>query len=191
MEIKEAEMTLILRALKFAALKHRDQRRKDPAATPYINHPISVMEMLWDIAGVREIEVLVAALLHDTLEDTATTPQELETLFGTQVLALVQEVSDDKSLPRDVRKQLQVEHAADHSPGARLIKIADKTCNVHDIGVTPPPNWSIERRRAYLEWSYKVIAGMRGTHPALEAEFDRVLEEAQQQVEKQAALLER
>ncbi len=174
MELSE-NTGLLIKALRFSADKHRYQRRKDQAQSPYINHPIEVMQLLWEVGGVRDLEILLAALLHDTLEDTQTTPDEISGLFGAPVLSLVREVTDDKSLPKAERKRLQVEHAAQKSYGARLIKLADKCCNVRDLAGSPPRDWSLERRREYLLWTAQVVDGLRGTNPALETYYDREL----------------
>jgi guanosine-3',5'-bis(diphosphate) 3'-pyrophosphohydrolase len=165
-------------ALHFAADKHRDQRRKGECASPYINHPIEVAELLARVGGVTDIALLQAAILHDTLEDTETTAQELERLFGSTVRHLVEEVSDDKSLPKEQRKRLQVKHAPTLSREARQIKLADKICNLRDLTNRPPPDWSAERRIAYLEWSEQVVAGCRGVNARLEKEFDEAHTEA-------------
>ena len=128
----KSELTLVLKALEFAAHKHRDQRRKDPAASPYINHPIALANVLVNEGGVTDVEVLAAALLHDTVEDTATTPEELEEQFGARIARIVAEVTDDKALPKAERKRLQVVHAAELSREAKLVKLADKICNLRD-----------------------------------------------------------
>lgn len=174
-EVRISDLTLLLRALHFAADKHRDQRRKDAAASPYINHPIAVAEVLARVGGVHDIHVLAAAGLHDTVEDTQTTFDELEREFGAAVRALVAEVTDDKSLGTDERKRLQIEHVAHASAGAKLIKLGDKICNVEDVTNCPPPDWSGERRLEYLAWSERVVAGCRGTNAALEGRFDEVV----------------
>lgn len=166
---------LLINAVRFSASKHRYQRRKDPAKSPYINHPIEVTQLLWEVGGVREADVLLAALLHDTIEDTQTSPDEIRAQFGAAVLSLVLEVTDDKSLPKQERKRLQVESAPHKSPGAKLIKLADKACNVRDIVAMPPETWSLERRRDYLLWTEKVVAGLRGVNPGLEEYYDREL----------------
>ena len=168
---------LILKALRFSAEKHSDQRRKDAKSSPYINHPIRVAETLWTIGDVRDVTLLVAALLHDTIEDTATTPDEIREEFGEDVLALVLEVTDDKSLPKQTRKRLQVEHAPHKSPNAKLLKLADKISNVYDITQSPPRDWSLERRREYLLWTERVVAGLRGVSPGLESRYDELLED--------------
>ena len=168
---------LILKAIRFSAEKHSDQRRKDSKASPYINHPIGVAETLWSVAGVRDEALLVAAILHDTIEDTDTTKEEIETEFGEEVLSLVLEVTDDKSLPKETRKQLQVEHAPHKSKRAKLLKIADKINNIRDIIKSPPENWSLERRQEYLLWSERVVAGLRGVSPQLEKFYDELLAE--------------
>lgn len=168
---------LLLKALRFAAEKHNDQRRKDSRSSPYINHPIRVAEILWHLGGVRDLTLMVASLLHDTVEDTDTQPDEIRELFGEQVLALVLEVTDDKSLPRQMRKQLQVEHAPHKTAHAKLLKLADKISNVEDIIASPPPDWSLERRRDYLLWTERVVAGLRGVSETLERYYDSLLGE--------------
>jgi guanosine-3',5'-bis(diphosphate) 3'-pyrophosphohydrolase len=158
------EVGLMLKAFNYAADQHRCQRRKDIGAAPYINHPIAVAEMLWRIGGVRETSVVVAAILHDTVEDTGATPQDIESLFGPDVRRLVAEVTDDKRLSKADRKGLQVEHAPHLSPGAKQIKLADKIANVSDVAFAPPPDWPHDRRTTYLSWSDRVVAGLRGCH---------------------------
>jgi len=168
---------LILRAIRFSAEKHNDQRRKDAKSSPYINHPIEVAEILWRVGEVRDEILLVAAILHDTIEDTNTTKEEIETEFGKEVLMLVLEVTDDKSLPKQTRKQLQVEHAPHKSERAKLLKIADKINNIRDIIKAPPEDWSLDRKQEYLLWSERVVAGLRGVSPKLEKLYDEVLSE--------------
>jgi (p)ppGpp synthase/HD superfamily hydrolase len=166
-----------LQALHFAAHKHRDQRRKDLHRTPYINHPIAVANILLNEAGVTDECVLIAALLHDTVEDTKTTFEEIEQHFGQMIRAIVSEVTDDKSLPKAVRKQQQLEHASQLSDRARLVKLADKTANLRDITAATPEGWSVSRLDDYLEWGKAVINNLRGTHPQLEALFDQAYEQ--------------
>ncbi len=168
----EKDLALLFRALAFAAHKHRDQRRKDAEASPYINHPIALAEVLAGEGGVADAEVLAAALLHDTIEDTATTADELRAEFGARIAGIVVEVTDDKSLPKEERKRLQIEHASAISHGAKLVKLADKICNLRDVADRPPAQWGLERRQEYFEWAKRVIDGLRGAHPGLEAAFD-------------------
>ena len=168
----ERDLALLFRALAFAAYKHRDQRRKDAEASPYINHPIALAEVLAGEGGVADAEVLAAALLHDTIEDTATTAGELRREFGERVAAMVEEVTDDQALPKAERKRLQIEHAAGLSQGAKLVKLADKICNLRDVADHPPAKWDLQRRQEYFEWAKRVIDGLRGAHPGLEAAFD-------------------
>ena len=161
---------LLLEAAHFAADRHRDQRRKDGGATPYINHPLAVAALLAE-QGIDDAGVLAAALLHDTVEDTETSIEEIESRFGARIAAIVAEVTDDKALDKAERKRLQVAHAAGKSEGAKLVKIADKTCNLRDIAAAPP-DWPIERKRQYFDWAAEVVGAMRGTHARLEAAFD-------------------
>ncbi|MDF1514176.1 MAG: HD domain-containing protein [Anaerolineae bacterium] len=175
-------MDVVLRALTFAAEKHQFQHRKGVTSIPYINHPIMVTRVLWKVGRVRDVEVLTAALLHDVLEDTQTTIEEIHAVAGDAALDLVLEVTDDKSLPKEVRKRLQIKHTAAASTGAKLIKLADKICNVNDLQNDPPAGWTPERINAYLDWSAQVVAQARGTNPYLEAEFDHVLARARSKV---------
>ena len=165
-------LPLIVSALEFAAHKHRDQRRKDAQASPYINHPIALANVLVREGGVTDPAVLAAALLHDTVEDTQTTPAELREAFGEKIAGIVEEVTDDKNLLKAERKRLQIEHAAHISREARLVKLADKICNVRDVANHPPARWDLARRREYFDWAKAVVDQLRGIHPELERKFD-------------------
>ena len=167
--------TLILKATHFAAQKHREQRRKDEYASPYIIHPISVALAIAQIGGVDDPEILAAALLHDTIEDTDTTSEELEEQFGEQVCKYVLEVSDDKNLPKAERKKRQIEYAKTLSKGAALIKLGDKISNVTDVINNPPSDWDINRRKAYLDWAEAVIKNCPQVNEKMENKFQEVL----------------
>lgn len=166
------DIALILSAAHFSAEKHRRQRRKDVDASPYINHPLALAKVLSNEGGVQDAATLCAALLHDTLEDTQTTAQELEEHFGAEIAAIVMEVTDDKDLDKAVRKQLQIEHAAKISPKAKLVKLADKISNLRDIASSPPADWDLPRKQAYFNWAKQVVDQLRGVNPKLEAVFD-------------------
>lgn len=168
----ENDLAFMLRVAAFAARKHSAQRRKDAEASPYINHPIGLAHLLAG-QGVTDRNVLAAALLHDTIEDTDTTSAELEGAFGEKIASIVREVTDDKSLQKAERKRLQIEHAAHASREAKLVKLADKIGNLRDIAASPPADWTLERRREYFDWAKQVVDRIRGTHPALEELFDR------------------
>lgn len=175
-------LLLVLKAMHFAADKHRRQRRKDAHASPYINHPIAVAEILCSVGKVHDPATIAAAILHDTIEDTETTGEELEANFGGEIRRFVEEVTDDKSLPSEVRKRLQIEHAASHSARARLVKLADKISNVRDMVESPPVGWSTERRRKYVAWAQAVVNEIRGVNPGLERYFDELCERADTQL---------
>ena len=168
-------ITLVLRAAAFAADKHRHQRRKDHARTPYINHPLAVARVLAEEGGVKSPEIIAAAILHDTFEDTETTFRELQREFGARVAALVAEVTDDKSLPKQRRKQLQIDHAPKKSQGAALIKVADKICNLRDLRESPPKHWTVGRRQKYRHWAGDVVAGLPIERHRLRRVFDAEL----------------
>jgi len=170
--MKPLPNNLVIKAAAFAADKHRNQTREDAEASPYINHPIAVADVLANEGGITDPTILCAALLHDTIEDTETTPEELEGLFGPKITAVVVEVTDDKALEKQVRKEMQVEHAPHISREAQLVKLADKICNLRDILASPPANWSSERKQEYFDWATRVVDGVRGVHPELEAVFD-------------------
>jgi guanosine-3',5'-bis(diphosphate) 3'-pyrophosphohydrolase len=172
MEDNAAPVSIVLAASAFAAHKHRDQRRKGADASPYINHPIAVANVLANEAGITDPTILAAALLHDTIEDTDTTAGELVAEFGPRIAAIVVEVTDDKALDKPVRKQLQIEHAATLSRPAQLVKIADKICNIRDMSQSPPVDWSFERRVEYFAWAKQVVDQMRGVSAVLEGLFD-------------------
>lgn len=167
-------MNRIIQAAAFAANKHRDQRRKDALAAPYINHPLALAHLLAnEVSGIESDDVIIAALLHDTLEDTDTTPDEILDAFGSRVRDIVLEVTDDKSLAKLERKRLQIEHAAALSYEARLVKLADRICNVRDVVVSQPLGWEPARVIDYFDWSKAVVDRLRGTHLELERLFDK------------------
>lgn len=159
-------------ATSFAAHKHRDQRRKDAKASPYINHPIALAHVLANEAAVHDPIVLIAAILHDTIEDTDTTAEELQAHFGSAVAVVVVQVTDDKTLKKVERKRQQVLHAATISDQAKLVKFADKICNLRDLNASPPADWPLHRRQEYFDWAKEVVDQMRGVHPKLEELFD-------------------
>jgi guanosine-3',5'-bis(diphosphate) 3'-pyrophosphohydrolase len=172
----------LLQAIEFAARKHKDQRRKDEEASPYINHPVSVALLLAERGKVTDPEILAAAILHDTLEDTDTTPEELEAAFGMRIRKLVEEVTDDKRLPKADRKQLQIDHACQLSGDAVLIKLGDKISNVLDVTYSPPTNWDLQRRREYLDWAEAVVNNCSRANNALVTYFAQVLEEGRRRL---------
>lgn len=165
-------LSLIVRALAFAAEKHRDQRRKDADASPYINHPIDLANVLVNEGGVTDPVTICGALLHDTVEDTETSFEEIEEEFGRAIADVVREVTDDKNLPKAERKAMQVAHAAGASHAARLVKLADKICNLRDMMAHPPAGWDLARRIEYFEWARRVVDNVAGTHPGLERGFE-------------------
>lgn len=174
MENPDNTLSEFIKAVAFAAEKHRHQRRKDAQASPYINHPIALADVLSHEAGIDDITVLCAAVLHDTIEDTKTTADELESLFGSKISSVVLEVTDDKSLNKAERKQNQIDHAPHISHEAKLVKLADKICNLRDILTSPPAGWPSQRKQEYFDWAKNVIDGVRGTNAQLEAIFDEL-----------------
>ncbi len=173
---------LLFRALSFAAHKHAQQKRKGRSEIPYLNHCIRVADYLAQVACIDDAEILAAALLHDTIEDTDTAVEELEQEFGPMVAAMVMEVTDDKQLPKQRRKQLQVDRAPHKSYGAAQIKLADKLANVIDVVDDPPPDWSLERRIEYLDWTERVVSSLPQANPALLELYRSTLQRAQREL---------
>jgi len=174
----------ILEAARFAASKHHGQFRKGSDPEPYIVHPLEVAQLLARVGNVEDTDVLIAALLHDTIEDTETTEDEIAERFGGRVASIVLEVTDDKSLPKERRKELQVEHAPHLSHEAKQLKMCDKISNIRDI-LTNPPDWPLERKVEYVDWGERVFAGLRGANEALEDHFDGLVEEARRVLDTQ------
>lgn len=176
MKLDGVPVERLLGAALFAARKHSGQKRKDQI-TPYINHPLFVAELLARVGGVFDPVTLCAALLHDTLEDTDATPEEMQTLFGKEVVSIVQEVTDDRDMTKARRRRLQIERAPGLSQPARLIRLADKISNIGDLSKDLPAKWRVKDKLDYLEWAEKVIGMIRGSHPVLEKRFDEVADE--------------
>ena len=174
----EESALLIARAADFAARAHVRQKRKGDAQEPYVNHLAEVALLLTEATRGGNPALIAAGWLHDTLEDTATEREELEALFGAQVAAIVAEVTDDKALPKEERKRLQVETAGSKSVSARLLKIADKTSNLRAIALSPPVGGDIARRLEYVAWAEAVVDGCRGLNASLEAVFDDAARQA-------------
>jgi GTP diphosphokinase / guanosine-3',5'-bis(diphosphate) 3'-diphosphatase len=172
----------VLQAADAAARWHVHQRRKGAAQEPYINHLLEVASLVADATHGQDSELVVAALLHDAIEDQEVPSELITREFGTRVSSLIAEVSDDKSLEKAERKRLQVEHAPHKSTAAKIIKLADKTSNLRAIALSPSPDWSVKRRLEYIGWAKKVVEGLRGASPWLEEQFDRAVEDAERSI---------
>ena len=172
------EWVTVLRAADAAARWHVHHRRKGPAQEPYINHLLEVASLVAEATHGKDPDLVIAALLNDAIEDQEVPPELIAREFGEKVADLVREVTDDKTLPKDVRKENQIKTAAKKSKDAKIIKLADKTSNLRAITFSPSPNWSVKRRLDYIDWAKNVAAGLRGASVWLEAQFDRAAEEA-------------
>lgn len=175
-----SDIVLFARALAFAAHAHCDQRRKGARAEPYVNHVAEVAALVAEATDGADMVAVVAALLHDTLEDTDTTQDQLAAAFGPAVAATVAEVSDDKTLSKAERKRLQIEHAPHVSRSAKLVKLADKISNLRSLKASPPNGWPRKRINEYIEWSILVVDGLRGVNQTLERQFDAAVREARE-----------
>ncbi len=182
MDINFTNTTLFIEALHFAAEKHKYQKRKGTNPPPYINHPIKVVRTLWEEGQVRDHEVLVVALLHDTIEDTETLPEELTQRFGQRVCNAVLEVTNDWRIPREQLKQKQIDDAPFKSVVAKQVKLADLICNIRDIQDDPPYRWTKTRRMGYLLWAEEVAAGLKGCNPHLDTYFAQYLKRAKDSI---------
>ena len=178
----KGDMMALLQAVGFAAEKHRDHRRKGETAAPYINHPIAVARQLAEAGLEHNTDLLMAAVLHDVVEDTETTFEEVRSLFGQRVASIVAEVTDDKSLTQDERKRRTVDAIAGKSEAARLLKISDLIANVYDV-IHHPPDWSDDRKGRYFDWGESVVNAVRGVHPDLERRLDELLAEGRSSLE--------
>jgi (p)ppGpp synthase/HD superfamily hydrolase len=176
-KMNKEELTLLAKAYSFAANAHVNQRRKNQNQDPYINHPIEVARILIEEGGVTDVNVIIAGICHDCIEDTSVTPEEIKEHFGEKICSIVMEVTDDKKLPKDERKQLQIVNAPHKSHEAKLVKLADKLHNLRSIKDSPPVDWDSSRIQEYFVWASKVIAGLRGTNEIIEHALDVVLQE--------------
>ena len=176
------EIVMVLRAADMAARIHAQQRRKGAAREPYVNHLLEVAYLVAEATGGADAEAVVAALLHDAIEDQQVPRDLIAREFGERVASLVCEVTDDKTLPKAQRKAKQVETASHKSGAAKIIKLADKSSNVQALGVSPPADWPTERRLAYVTWARDVVNGLRGGSAWLEREFDRRASEAERKL---------
>ena len=181
------EWIAVLRAADMAAGWHVDQRRKGVAKEPYINHLLEVASLVTEATGGKDPNVVIAALLHDAIEDQGITSDIIAEEFGKAVADYVLEVTDDKTLPKDERKRRQIEAGPKKSREAKLIKLADKTSNLRTIATSPAADWSVERRLEYIEWAKSVVAGLRGTSPWLEEQFDEAVAAAEHSLNRATA----
>ena len=173
----QADLVRVTQAFDFACRKHVHQRRKGEHHEPYVNHLAEVAQLVAQATGGADANLVMAALLHDTVEDQGVTREEIVTRFGEDVAALVMEVTDDKGIPKSERKRLQIEHAAHISPRARILKIADKTSNLRAIQHSPPA-WPFIRKQRYFAWAHAVVLRARGVNPWIDAAFDAEYENA-------------
>jgi (p)ppGpp synthase/HD superfamily hydrolase len=163
----------VLKAADAAAKWHVHQRRKGPAQEPYINHLLEVAMLVADATGGADTNLVVAALLHDAIEDCEVPRELIAETFGEEVASIVEEVTDDKSLPKQTRKDEQIKTAFKKSKRAKLPKLADKTSNLRAVAASPPADWSVQRRQTYVDWSRKVAEGLRGVNERLERQLDQ------------------
>ena len=173
------EWVSVLRAADAAARWHAHQRRKGAAKEPYVNHLLEVASLVAEATQGNDPDLVVAALLHDAIEDQQVPSELIAREFGSKVARIVEELTDDKSLDKADRKRLQVETAGKKSREAKLIKLADKTSNLRAIAFSPAPEWSVKRRLDYIAWAKNVVAGLKGTSPWLEEQFERAVEAAE------------
>jgi GTP diphosphokinase / guanosine-3',5'-bis(diphosphate) 3'-diphosphatase len=173
------EWLAVLRAADTAARWHVQQRRKGAAQEPYINHLLEVARLVAEATAAKDANLVIAAILHDAIEDQEVSRETIAETFGSDVADLVAEVTDDKSLPKEVRKRLQIEKAASKTPRAKLLKLADKTSNLRAIASSPPPDWSAERRLDYVAWARSVAERLYGTNEWLEERFSEAADAAE------------
>ena len=174
------DIILITRAFNFASSRHSGQRRKGQAQEPYINHLAEVAQLVAEATSGTDPNLVAAALLHDTVEDTQTEPSELATVFNEDVASLVGEVTDDKSLRKEERKAIQIAKAPQKTPRAKILKLADKTSNLRSIAKSPPENWDSVRKAEYIDWAVKVVNGLGDVPRALKDHFNTAVQRAKE-----------
>ena len=176
------ELVTVLKAADAAARWHVNQRRKGAAQEPYVTHLLEVAKLVTEATDGADHNLIVAALLHDTIEDQGVTREEIAAQFNDDVAALVVEVTDDKKLPKAERKRLQIEHAPKLTPRAKILKLADKISNLRSVTTSPPADWPTQRCADYVTWTTKVVQGLRGASDLLEQEFDRAATDAERTI---------
>jgi (p)ppGpp synthase/HD superfamily hydrolase len=176
--VPENSLSKVLAAAVTAAGWHATQRRKGSAGEPYINHLLEVAALVSRVTQGEDADLVLAALLHDAVEDQGISRQTIAAMFGEDVAGLVMEVTDDKWQSQEVHKRLQVNQAPKKSRRAKILKLADKISNVTAIGRDPPPDWPFDRQLDYVQWGCDVVAGLRGASPELEQRFDEAADEA-------------
>jgi len=181
-------ITELTRALTFAAAAHCNQRRKGAAQEPYIDHLIEVLHLVACATGGDDLDLCIAALLHDVLEDTSISPAALEEAFGSRVLRVVQENTDDMTLSKEERQRTRIAAMAGKSPDARIVKIADVISNLRALAASPPAGWGADRKLAYLESCCRLVEAGRGVNAEIEEAFDRTAADAEQSIRKEATL---
>lgn len=166
---KHTNLQLLLKAVDFAAYKHRNQRRKNDKKSPYIEHPIHVAYTLSQ-CDILDVNVLCGSLLHDTVEDTDTTLNDIETIFGKKIVTIVNDVTDDKSLSKIERKRLQIEHTQGSGIlyESKLVKLGDKFSNLSSLSSSPPVTWSSDEIQGYALWCYRVCLNLRNINSMMD-----------------------
>jgi (p)ppGpp synthase/HD superfamily hydrolase len=142
----------LFEALEYASKLHKDQRRKGNGGSPYVNHLIEVASLLSRVAEVTDHEVIIAAILHDVLEDTEAREGDIFDRFGGTVLAYVKHVTDDKLLSLEKRRIAQLKSIENSSSQIQLIKLADHCSNIASL----PPSWDRARLESYISWSHSI-----------------------------------
>jgi len=173
----------VLKAADTAAHWHSHQRRKGKHEEPYVNHLLEVAMLVAEATEGKRPDLVVAALLHDSIEDQEVPRKMIAASFGENIASIVMELTDDKTQPKDVRKRHQIETAPYKSADAKIIKLADKISNLRAIATSPPADWSVQRRLDYIDWARQVVAGLRGTSSSLEHQFDEAAKHAEASVQ--------
>ena len=176
-----SELRRLTRALAFAAEAHRNHRRKGASQEPYINHLIEVADLVASVED-GDVDVLIAALLHDVLEDTGTGYDELAAAFGERVARIVKENSDDMTLPKPERQRVRLAGIGKKSREARLVKFADTISNLRAFAVSPPAGWSNDRRLGYLDSCRNLMDAGRGSNTKIERIFDDTAKAVEQAI---------
>jgi len=173
--LNEKDAEAVLGAAIFATEKHKSQVRSNEKKTPYIIHPIEVADLVMKIGHVYDKDVLITALLHDVMDDTQTTYEQITSLYGTKVSSYLEEMTSKQGLSLKEQKKQQIMQAFRQNPSVAIIKLSDKLSNLKTLATSPPPSWSRDRIDQYFQWAQTVIENLPESNQLLKKAVKNVI----------------